>query len=82
MYLRCVPSRHLGKMLGTKLTRVNSAKKWQECIDQGGSQMWVSVEKAFLIRGDMKGVGWDMGTEGLIRSKGAVPTSMDNTKTG
>lgn len=44
--------------------------------------MWVSVEKAFLIRGDMKGVGWEVGTEGLIRSKGAVPTSMVNTKTG
>ena len=31
--------------------------------------MWVSVGKAFIIRGDMKGVGWEGGTE--ARGSGA-----------
>ena len=44
--------------------------------------MWVSVGKAFIIRGDMKGVGWEGGTVGLIRSEEAVLTSRVSTETG
>lgn len=44
--------------------------------------MRVSAGKAFITRGDMKGVGWEGGTVGLIRSEGAVLTSMVSTETG